>query len=66
MRAEFALLSPKQKPGKVSKIATLAFPPYFEAEGFAAALLPVEATVDTAIVAARTAPTRRSTRDRVV
>jgi hypothetical protein len=40
-------------------------PPTFTADG-EAALLPVEATVDTAIVAAIAAPTRRITRDRVV
>jgi hypothetical protein len=54
-----------QKPGNVSKIPTLISPPDFAAD-VEAALLPVEATVDTAIVAAIAAPTRRITRDRVV
>jgi hypothetical protein len=40
-------------------------PPDFAAD-VEAAWLPVEATVDTAIVAAIAAPTRRITRDRVV
>jgi hypothetical protein len=65
MSDEFAGLFAMQYPGNVSKIATLISPPTFTADG-EAALLPVEATVDTAIVAAIAAPTRRITRDRVV
>jgi hypothetical protein len=65
MSAEFALLSPKQKPGKVSKIATLTFPPYVGAFGDVAALLPVEATVEIAIAVATATPTRRNTRERI-
>jgi hypothetical protein len=66
MSAELAALFAKQKPGKVSKIATLAVPPYFEAVCGEAAWIPEEATVDTAMLAASATPTRRITRDLLV
>ena len=65
MRAELAGLLPTQKPGKVSKIPTLTSPPYFAADGLAAAWLPVEATVEIAIAVATATPTRRNTRERI-
>ncbi|MEY3266051.1 MAG: hypothetical protein RJA15_497, partial [Actinomycetota bacterium] len=63
---EFAGLLPTQKPGKVSKIATFTSPPTVAAPGLEAAWLPVEATVEIAIVVAAAIPIRRKTRDRVV
>jgi hypothetical protein len=49
----------------VSAIATFALPPYLPACGRLAALA-VEATVETAIAAARATPARRNTRDLLV
>jgi hypothetical protein len=65
MRAELFGLLETQKPGKVSAIATFALPPYLPACGRLAALA-VEATVETAIAAARATPARRNTRDLLV
>jgi hypothetical protein len=66
MRAELAGLFATQKPGKVSKIATFTSPPTVAAVGVVAAWLPVEATVEIAMVVATATPIRRNTRDLVV
>ena len=63
---EFAGLLAKQKPGSVSKIATLTSPPYLLVAAGRPEALAVEATVETAIAAASATPARRNTRDLLV
>jgi len=60
--AEFAGLLATQKPGMVSKIATLMSPPAFGVVGVDDARIQDESTVETTIVAATAAPMRRNKR----